>query len=78
MSTPKSPKFRQIYQYIKNGYIKGPQSIREWIQLEAQKYVLLNDILCKISNTDNTNWSTIRFINCNTREIPTYDFSSIS
>ena len=26
---PKSPKFRQIYQYIKNGYIKGLQSIRE-------------------------------------------------
>ena len=53
----KSSKFRQIYQYIKNGYIKGPQSIRKRIQLEAQEYILLNDILCKINHTDNTNQS---------------------
>ena len=32
--------------------MKAPQSIRKRIQLEAQEYVLLNDILCKINNTD--------------------------
>ena len=53
----KLPKFRQIYQCIKNGYIKGLQSIRKWIQLEEQEYVLLNDILCKINNTGSTNQS---------------------
>ena len=45
----KSSKFRQIYQYIKHGYIKAPQSIRKRVQLEAQEYVLLNDILFKIN-----------------------------
>ena len=51
----KSLKFKQIYQYIKYGYIKGPQSIRKRIQLEEQELVLLNDILCKINNTNDTN-----------------------
>ena len=36
----KSPKFWQIYQYIKSSYIKVPQSIRKIIQLEAQEYIL--------------------------------------
>ena len=44
----KSPKFKQIYQYIKHGYIKGPQSIRKRIQLEAQEFVLLNEVKFKI------------------------------
>ena len=42
---------------MKNRYIKGSQSVRKRIQLKAQEYVLLNDILCKFSNTDNTNQS---------------------
>ena len=53
----KSLKFRQIYQYIKHGYIKAPQSIRKRIQLKAQEYILLNDILCKINNANNKNQS---------------------
>ena len=51
----KSPKFKQICQYIKYDYIKGPQSIRKRIQLKAQELVLLNDILFKINNTNNSN-----------------------
>ena len=55
MSILNHQKFWQIYQYIKYSYIKVPQSIRKRIQLEAQEYVPLNDILCNINNTDNKN-----------------------
>ena len=57
MEYSKSQKFRQIYQHIKDGYIRGLQSVRKGIQLEAQEYVLLNDILCKINNIGDTNQS---------------------
>ena len=42
-----SPHFKLLYQYIKTGYVKGPQHIRKKLNVESQDYVIINDILCR-------------------------------
>ena len=48
----KSPRFKLLYQNIKDGYFKG---LQKRLKAESQEYVILNDILCKIHNTDTSN-----------------------
>ena len=50
-----SPHFKLLYQYIKTGYVKGPQHIRKKLNVESQDYVIINDILCQIQNQENSN-----------------------
>ena len=40
----KLPRFKHLYQYIKEGYFKGLQHIRRKLKAESQEYVILNDI----------------------------------
>ena len=50
-----SPCFKLLYQYIKTGYVKGPQHIRKKLNSESQDYVIINEIPCQIQNQENSN-----------------------